>query len=290
MPDPIILYGMGATKAGTSWLYRHLHDHPEVAMRAVKEAHYWDTFAPQRRVDQLHAFGNRLKEMRQGLVKAKAAGEQWRVRNHARRIEDMERLIAVLEEDRTDDSRYLAWLIKGTGEAKVVGEITPGYAGIGPDRLARMRDLLPTTRFIYLLRDPVDRLWSHVNMHANRTKQTPDAVLRSVLDGGERHIARMGDYITVIERLQSVIPEDRLLIGFCEEMFAGPGLERINTFLGISQRPGPDEAVNESAAQEMDETLRPRVADYLRDQYHWTAQHMGPLPQRWQDNLRRAST
>jgi hypothetical protein len=106
--DPVILYGMGATKAGTSWLYRHLHDHPEVAMRAIKEAHYWDTFNEPRRSDQLHAFGNRLKELQKGLSAADAAGEQWRVRNHQRRIDDMERLIALLRADRTDDSGYLA--------------------------------------------------------------------------------------------------------------------------------------------------------------------------------------
>lgn len=171
-----------------------------------------------------------------------------------------------------------------------MGEITPGYASVGEDCLSRMRDLLPTTRFLYLLRDPVDRLWSHASMHATRTKQAPDAVLRSVLDGGEAHIARMGDYIGAIGRIRAVVPEERFMVEFCEAMFAGPGLGRINAFLGIAQRAGPAEVVNESAAQEMDETLRPRVADFLRDQYEWVAQHMGPLPQRWQDNLQRAST
>ena len=39
-----MLYCVGATKAGTSWLYRALHDHPGCAVRAVKEMHYWDTF------------------------------------------------------------------------------------------------------------------------------------------------------------------------------------------------------------------------------------------------------
>lgn len=289
MPDPILLYGMGATKAGTSWLYRHLHDHPEVAMRAVKEAHYWDTFDEPRRSDQLHAFGNRLAEMRAGLAEAEARGETWRVRNHERRIAEMERLIALLQVERGNDDGYVAWLMRDAGNARVVGELTPGYAALAPERLARMRDVLPTTRFLYLLRDPIDRLWSHVRMHAARAGRRAEGVLRDVLDGKEPHIARMGDYRGTVTRLRDVVPGARFLCIFSEAMFAGPGLRQISDFLGIAYRAGPDEKVNESPAAEMDETLRPRVADYLRDQYEWVAQTMGPLPPRWQDNLQRAS-
>ncbi|MHA1539599.1 MAG: sulfotransferase domain-containing protein [Alphaproteobacteria bacterium] len=35
--------GIGAQKAGTSWLFEWLHTHPEVFMPAEKEIHFWDT-------------------------------------------------------------------------------------------------------------------------------------------------------------------------------------------------------------------------------------------------------
>lgn len=35
--------GIGAQKAGTTWLYRQLDRHPEIAFPAGKEVHYWDS-------------------------------------------------------------------------------------------------------------------------------------------------------------------------------------------------------------------------------------------------------
>jgi len=74
-------------------------------------------------------------------------------------------------------------------------------------------------------------------MHATRTKQAPDAVLRSVLDGGEAHIARMGDYIGAIGRIRAVVPEERFMVEFCEAMFAGPGLDGSTRFSALHSAP-----------------------------------------------------
>lgn len=37
-----VLYGIGAQKAGTSWLFQALRRHPQIAFPLRKEAHYWD--------------------------------------------------------------------------------------------------------------------------------------------------------------------------------------------------------------------------------------------------------
>ena len=43
MSDPVLLFGIGATKAGTSWLHRYLAGHPDCALRSIKELHFFDT-------------------------------------------------------------------------------------------------------------------------------------------------------------------------------------------------------------------------------------------------------
>ena len=96
MPDPTVVYGVGATKAGTSWLYRYLHDHPDCAMPAVKEAHYWDTFDPEACAKQVAAFRVRLRELRDMKLAASEAGQGWKVKNLDRRINEMK---ALMEED-----------------------------------------------------------------------------------------------------------------------------------------------------------------------------------------------
>lgn len=297
MPDPTLLYCVGATKAGTTWLYRYLHDHPECALPAVKEAHYWDTFDAQRLAKQLTAFRFRLREMRSTKAEADAAGRGWQVENMDRRINEMKALIAALEGDRTGDRGYQAWLTGGREAAKLVADITPNYATLSDDDLARMRDLSPTTKFLYLIRDPLDRLWSHIRMQARRQRQAHEQyakkannILYRILNRGqETHILERGDYPKIIRKLRRVIPEGRLLIQFAEDLFTPQGCDRLCKFLGIKPfKAAVLRAANEGPEVVMLDKLRPRALGLLNEHYEWVARNVGPLPQRWQDNLARA--
>lgn len=46
---PGVLYGIGAQKAGTSWLFQTLRKHPRIAFPLRKEAHYWDWVEQKKR-------------------------------------------------------------------------------------------------------------------------------------------------------------------------------------------------------------------------------------------------
>ncbi len=297
MPDPTLLYCVGATKAGTTWLYRYLHDHPDCAMPAVKEAHYWDTFDADRLDKQLVAFRVRLREMRAQKREANLAARGWQVENLDRRINEMKALIATLEGDRTGDSAYLAWLMQGRDAATLVADITPNYATLSDEELTRMRDASPTTKFVYLIRDPLDRLWSHIRMQARRQRQDHEVyakksnnILYRILNRGqETHILERSDYPKIIRKLRRVIPEGRLLIQFAEDLFTSQGVARLCQFLGIA----PVQAEVAKPAHTgpevmMLDKLRPRALGLLNEHYEWVARHIGPLPQRWQDNLARA--
>ena len=125
MAAPAVLYCVGATKAGTSWLYRYLHDHPDCAMPAVKEAHYWDTFDADDLEKQFVFYRVRLREMRDAKLDAADAGRGWQVENLDRRINEMKALVAVLEGDRTDDRAYFGWMLDGRTDGQIVGDMTP---------------------------------------------------------------------------------------------------------------------------------------------------------------------
>ena len=297
MATPTLLYCVGATKAGTTWLYRYLHDHPECGVPAVKEAHYWDTFDSEKRAKQLVAYRLRLREMRTAKADATKTGRDWQVANMDRRINEMKRLIATLEDDRTDDAGYAGWLVDGRVGAKVVADITPNYATLSDDDLERMRDLSPDTKFLYLIRDPLDRLWSHIRMQARRQRQPHEQyakkanniLYRILYRGQETHILARGDYPGIIRKLRRVIPEGRLLVQFAEDLFTPLGLGQLCAFLGIKQvKPALARAANEGPDVAMLDRLRPRALGLLNEHYEWVARNVGPLPQRWQDNLARA--
>lgn len=297
MAAPTLLYCVGATKAGTTWLYRYLHDHPECALPAVKEAHYWDTFDAEIREKQVAAYRVRLREMRAAKIKANEEGRGWQVENMYRRINEMKTLIDALEGDRADDSAYAGWLTEGRETAQLVADITPNYATLSDDDLARMRDLSPNTKFLYLIRDPLDRLWSHIRMQARRQRQAHEQyakksnnILYRILNRGqETHILARGDYPKIIRKLRRVIPEGRLLIQFAEDLFTPEGLGQLCSFLGIKPiKVDVPRPANEGPEVVMLDKLRPRALGLLNEHYEWVARNVGPLPQRWQYNLARA--
>ncbi|WP_342075257.1 sulfotransferase [Yoonia sp. SS1-5] len=296
MTDPTLLYCVGATKAGTSWLYRYLHDHPDCAMPAVKEAHYWDTFDPDRADKQLTAFRLRLRELRDLKTDAQDAGRGWQVANADRRITDMKALMSVLEGDRADDLAYGAWLTD-RGETRLVADMTPNYATLPDSMLKRMARLSPNTKFVFLIRDPLDRLWSHIRMQARRQRQSHEKyekksnnILYRILNRGqETHILERGDYPAIIARLRRAIPKGRLLVMFTEDLMRQDGLSQLCSFLDISYaEPAVTTPVHSGPEVVMLDKLRPKALKLLNEHYTWVAKNIGPLPQRWQDNLARA--
>ncbi|OUD08704.1 hypothetical protein BVC71_12300 [Marivivens niveibacter] len=296
MTGQTLLYCVGATKAGTSWLYRMLHDHDDCHVRAVKEAHYWDTFGPKRCDRQVTAFENRLSALVRQRAQALQNGNQRRVGNLTRQIDDMVGLIDVLKSDRTGDVAYWNWLSQGSADAKVVAEMTPAYSLLDVDLLQRMAALRPMTKMVYLMRDPLDRLWSHIRMDVARESGEADleananARLDQIVSGqGGGNILPRGDYRAAVQKLQQVIAPANLLIEFTERMMTSAGWKGICAFLGIQHKDANDERkVHEGAKAKMDEDLAAKAVRFLKDQYDWVAGNVGPLPDRWQANLLRA--
>ncbi len=296
MADPTILFCVGATKAGTTWLYRYLHDHPDCSLPAVKEAHYWDTFDADARDRQVAAFKARLQELRDLRADAESAGRGWQVANVTRRISDMTMLISVIAGDRADDQAYSNWLTGRVEGVKLFADITPNYATLPDQILARMIALSPQTRVLFLIRDPLDRLWSHIRMQARRQRQDHEVyekkanniLYRMLNRGQETHILERGDYPAIIRRLRRVIPEDRLMVAYTENLMGQNGISHLAEFLGISPVTSDVKTpVHQGAEVVMLDKLRPRALKLLNDHYEWAARNIGPLPERWQENRAR---
>lgn len=300
MSDPNLLYCVGATKAGTSWLYTVLHNHPDCKIRAVKEAHYWDTFDADERAKFLNGFATQLSGFHAARAEAKEGGHGWKVRNMDRQIKDMAGLIEVVGGDRTFDAGYVEWLLQGVEpQHKLVADITPAYAILEGETLERMANLTSTTKVLFLIRDPLARLWSHIRMQAKRGNQNRwsfeekanNILWRVINKGQEGHIMERGDYRTIIERLRQYIPAGRLMIAFTETMFTPEGMAKICAFLGISSvETAPETKVHEGAKALIRDDLAPVARAFLKDQYDWVAENVGPLPLAWQDNLVRTAT
>ncbi|PUB19070.1 sulfotransferase family protein [Yoonia sediminilitoris] len=244
----------------------------------------------------MQAFRIRLRELRDIKEDALEADRGWQVANMDRRINDMKALMKVLEGDRTRDLGYATWLLDRR-PVRLVADITPNYATLPETTLSRMAQLAPTTKFIFLMRDPLDRLWSHIRMQARRQRQSHEIyaqkannILHRIINRGqETHILERGDYPAIISRLRSAVPPDRLKIIFTEDMMGQDALSLLCEFLGISHvKPTFANPVHEGPQVVMLEKLRPKAQKLLNEHYTWVADNVGPLPLRWQENLARA--
>ena len=132
------------------------------------------------------------------------------------------------------------------------GEATPIYL-YWPNSLERIQTYNPAMRLIVLLRDPVQRAWSHWRMEYARGAEThPFAwcirdgrrrLFDAVPWGHHREFSYVerGFYGEQLERLFALFPREQILVLKAEDLRASPGpiLDQVRTFIGAAPAPAP---------------------------------------------------
>jgi len=222
--------GIGAQKAGTTWLYRNLQSHPEVWMPPIKELHYFDE-----KFELEGGFVSRLRGDRPSDVR-------WRRQIQARFRHPLERL----------SSRDLSWDLKyffatpgnewyaslfKPGSGKVTGEMTPDYAILENERVARVHELVPDAKIIFMMRNPVERPWSVTNMGLRiRGGFMEDMTTRNIRRQFEKgRVRRMTNYLRTLDTWNAFYSEEQIFVGFLEDIhfFPEETLRSLYHFLGI---------------------------------------------------------
>lgn len=292
MGQATLMFGIGATKAGTSWLYRYLRSHPECRMPAVKELHYFNTTdaeAIQLQAANLNSKADKFlsqSEDHDGVRKLNTlmSSEEYRVASE------------VIKSDREGHSAYREFLLDSATEdgAKLAGDITPAYALLPEETLREMSDLTSETRFLYIMRDPVDRLWSNIRMNASRRleegrslNEFSNTILERVVKRGQ-HPALMqrSDYASTLEKLDNAVPESNRKVLFFERLFFDSTIRDICGFLGISYHPADlEKKVHAGRSTAMRPDLKIAARALLDDQYKAVERRFGDLPVRWKRDM-----
>jgi hypothetical protein len=286
MTARVLLFGVGATKAGTSWLNQYLRDHPECHVdRDVEEAHFFDTLDGIYGSLQIDHLSRMLTRLQQEM---KAATPEAAV-NLLDRYESLTALQkAVLQKD---TGRYLDWLHAGAGSARVVADITPAYGLLDARRYLSMSWLAEQVRFVFLLRDPAERLWSQAKIAAREQVRAPAEIrdkARHLFNAALSpdttqvpYLRKRSDYQRMIANL-SVLPRHALLTLFSEELFTEPGVRRLCAFLGIGFQPGAYERrINAGPEDTLADEDRYHARRVLAAQYDAAKAWMGWLPDSW---------
>lgn len=278
----VVFLCVGAAKAGTSWLHRQLSAHPECHFRTIKELHYFDAVENGKLAGELAKHRDQQKALLQRFTASGTAPGQ----AQALRLADRAAWMDVLEQG-ADTGAYLDYL-QDAAEARVVGEMTPAYALLPQARLAAMAEMAPDVRFLYLLRDPVERLWSHVRMIAARRdpkghlhERRCARILKRVFSGEESQIVARADYAGALARLGAAVAPARLLVEVFEDVVHGDGLARICDFLGIARLAPDPVPVHEGQTMAMTQEQRRAARDWLAPQYDAAQSALGRMPEGW---------
>ena len=286
--EPTILFSAGATKSGTTWLYRYLHGHPDCALPEVKELHYFDSLSDDG--DRVYFEASSIERSNALRVRATQATNSEHRRNLLRQADTQDRISAILADPADQEAAYRALLMPRP--ARLHADITPAYGLLAPETLARMSVFAANARFVLLMRDPVERLWSHVRAHVSaRLKDGEDLrwrtriLIRSILAGSKSFITDRGDYASIWSRLTSVVPANRLLPLFMEELVRPGGSDALCDFLGIRRHSGEHMRVeNPGTPLRLRPHQRATLAQFLADQYSFAETTFGPLPDAWAQN------
>ena len=289
---PAFLIGLGATKAGTSWLYDHLAGHPECHFRTVKELHYFSMTEPE------HFDRARVEtEKAIAAVIARQAADQPNPKPYlARRLVDLSSWCDVLARRKIDVAAYRTYLTDMAGDARLVGEVTPAYALLPKDRLKHMTTVAARMKFVYLIRDPVARLWSHVRMIAARADDEAGfataavdgltRILSGDLSGEAKGIVLRGDYARIIPRLKQAFRAETLWIQCQEDLLTVQGNHQLAGFLELTPTPqGLGRRVHQGRNLDLPEDLAVKARVFLQPQYDYVASILPNLPDAWRKTL-----
>ncbi|MDD2722871.1 MAG: sulfotransferase [Methylovulum sp.] len=213
IPDFLVI---GAQKSGTTWLDRNLRIHPDIWLPPEKEIHFFDfpplipffflLFAPERPIR--HWAKNRmLRDYRKVLAKQQSAS--WYFRYYFL-VRTQRWYISLF----TPDSQQMA------------GEITPRYAIMSEKHIAKVHALMPNGKIIYLLRNPIDRLWSDLAMfHSARFGAkglhtiTAEEIEKFIQN--TKHLAS-SRYTNNLYRWEKFYPPEQIFIGFQDQIRDSP--------------------------------------------------------------------
>ena len=201
---------VGAHKAGSTWLYQQLDSHPDFWMPPIKELHYFDQLSrvqrassPRCRDERDLRFLERLKNL--------SAQPTIDFENYGRLFEPKESLLS--------------------------GDISPNYSTLSNEVIRQVVGYFPNLKVIFLARDPVERVWSHLSMEVHYRQIEPFDV--TDIEEVNRNLIRRGMLLrsypsAVVARWKRHVHPEQFRVYFFDDLQSNPAELRrsILRFLG----------------------------------------------------------
>jgi hypothetical protein len=278
-PDFICI---GAQKAGTSWLDHNLRRHPRLWLPPIKELQYFSQlYLPETRKwttrHRVEAGARALKR-----YTAKTPLDEWDDALVAR--------TADIANGAASDEWY-GGIFSLAPAGRICGEVTPDYSTLPEEGVRHIVRLSPAVKIIFLMRDPIERSWSHIRMMMKTRRITDLPAIEQMARNREQ--VRRADYAAIIDTWTKIIPRARFHTVLTEDISerSAEALGGICAFLGIAYREKlfrkAGYAIHVGAARPMPPSVAAILKERLRPAYEaisarypeigatWMARHFG---------------
>jgi hypothetical protein len=273
-PD-FICFGM--QKAGTRWVYDQMNAREDVWMPPIKEINFFTKRCLKE--GNLRALENNTGSL--PLI-AHPSDELKR--------QEFCRHFSTYDPARSDLEWYRALFdLKGD---RLSGDVSPNYSELETDDIRLIAKELPRAKFIMLIREPVDRVWSALCMALRKKKVSAETITNwdTLLPSLAKRRREMKSLPSALwKRWSSEIPEDHIRYWFFDDICSRPNevVDEICGFLEIKPGPGALPA-NHNSKQgnqkvNMPDHIRERLVEYYAEEIKACADVFGGHAITWRE-------
>jgi hypothetical protein len=275
---------IGLPKAGTAWLFDQLDEHPDFWMPPLKELHYFDKKLKVKRLENL------LRRMQIDRANLNAA----RAHRGKRPFDDRDLVFLIKAKAimgaRRDLQKY-AELFESKGDL-LTGDITPGYSLLLEDVIQEILQCFPAIKIIFLLRDPIERSWSQLNMQIRQRKLAVEAAS----DWGEVKSSLSRDGFSgvsypsqVWNRWSQVFPKEQIRYFSFDELCRDPVGFRASILEFLGTDPGKTSGTHSAGFNrkanlrkvDMPESIREHMVEFFWNELLACDRMFGPSARQW---------
>lgn len=264
--------GIGAQKAGTTWLHKQLTQHPEIWMPPRKEIHFFDRLPTYPSPNTLATASPLMRVMGSApWEREKIVTDILRIAKYGGKGNFKEAIWHSRWALGTYDKDWYVGLFSQAVDHSICGEITPSYSILNSKDIAHIKVVNPDIKLIFMIRNPIERAWSHIRFDAGKghLKVNLDCEDEIIAALKEPVVTLRNDYQRTINAYLEHFDSSQILVCFYDAITHDPGglMSDITSFLKIS--PFQENTVSNKTRfnASKPKKIPTRVQEYLLEKY-----------------------
>ncbi|MEZ9657987.1 sulfotransferase domain-containing protein [Vibrio sp. 10N.261.52.F3] len=270
-----LLLCVGAQKTGTTWLHKHLKDHPDISFSHVKEVHYFNT---------IHSGSILLTTRKVEHIKGIIENNRYALEKYFSDLSGKRPVDQGIKNllSPVDDEWYINLLKKNT---RYAADFTPEYALLPQDGFLNIKNVSRNQKVIFIMREPLSRAKSAIQyFFKTHDRNINLASSDEVLEVAKKSfILGMSQYERTIESLDANFDNRDVLYLFFEDIMSNKqdSINQVTDFLDIDNIYIPEEKleerVNTSEKYEFSDDVLSYLSQELVPTYEFIIKRFGNI-------------